>query len=223
VVCPKCDAKLRLREESAGRQVKCAACGKLIDVPADPRPAESSGAGDRKRPIRQAPLEQEQGNFGWLLWLLGGAAVLLAIGIAIGAVLLHKWVNAESANLPPIVKPTVYPSTEPPPKPAPILDERKSVPPGAEWSREVTSQFGGALPFRITSQGPFAVRVVTKRAYEAARNKAPVQKQDVLLTADSKDNEYEARVTLPGGKSYFIIQNKSTNAAELHLQCFPRY
>jgi hypothetical protein len=203
--------------------VKCSACGKLIDVPEEPRPAEGNTAGNRKRPKRQVPRELEQGNLGWLLWTLCGAAVLVAIGIAIGLVLLYKWVNAESTNLPPIVKPTVSPSTEPPPKPAPILDERKSVPPGAEWSREVTSQFGGALPFRITSQGPFSVTVVTKRGYEAGRNKAPVQKKDVLLTAESKGNEYEDRVTLPGGQSYFIIANKSMNAAEIHLQCFPRY
>jgi predicted Zn finger-like uncharacterized protein len=219
VVCPNCDAKLRLRDELAGRTVKCSACGEPIDVPEDRQPAE----GARGRPKRQASREPEKGGLGVVLWLLGGVALLLAIGIVFGVVRVYKWANAESTNLPAIVKATDPSSADPPRKPAPMLDERKTLQPGTEWSREVTSQFGGALPFRISSQGPFSLTVVNKRGYDAARSKAAIDKNDVLLTADSKGTEYEDRVTLPGGRSYFIIANKSTNAAEIHLECFPRY
>jgi hypothetical protein len=49
----------------------------------------------------------------------------------------------------------------------PFLDEKKQVPAHLEWNREVTSRTGGTITFRVTSQGPFAVTVVTGKGYQA--------------------------------------------------------
>ena len=45
---------------------------------------------------------------------------------------------------------------------APFLDAKKQVPSRREWNKEVGSRQGGAISFRVTSQGPFAVTVVTE-------------------------------------------------------------
>ncbi|MGO8751256.1 MAG: hypothetical protein ACLQNE_35360 [Thermoguttaceae bacterium] len=42
---------------------------------------------------------------------------------------------------------------------APFLDAKKQVPSRREWNKEVVARQGGAISFRVTSQGPFAVTV----------------------------------------------------------------
>ncbi len=44
----------------------------------------------------------------------------------------------------------------------PFLDAKKQVPSRREWNKEVVSRQGGAISFRLTSQGAFAVTVVTE-------------------------------------------------------------
>jgi hypothetical protein len=104
-----------------------------------------------------------------------------------------------------------------------FMDEKKEIPPHLEWNREVVSRSGGAIKFRVTSQGPFAVTVVTDKGYKAmmAKNKGGFTKTDILLTVDSKENTYEGKVTIPAGSSYFIIENQSDKKVEFHLECFP--
>jgi hypothetical protein len=105
----------------------------------------------------------------------------------------------------------------------PFLDEKKDVPPHLEWNKEVTSRNGGTISFRVESQGPFAVTIVTDKGYKAmaTKNKSAFTKTDVLLTVDSKTNNYEGSVTIPAGSSWFIIENQTDKNAEIHLQCFP--
>ena len=104
-----------------------------------------------------------------------------------------------------------------------FLDEKKEIPPHLEWNKEVTSRNGGTISFRVESQGPFAVTVVTDKGYKAmlAKNKSGFNKADVLLTVDSKENTHEGKVTIPAGSSYFIIENQTDKKVEMHLQCFP--
>jgi hypothetical protein len=104
-----------------------------------------------------------------------------------------------------------------------FLDEKKEVGPRLEWNREVTARSGGMISFRVTSQGPFAVTVVTEKGYKALQggDKNAFDKRDVLLTVDSKEPSHEGKVTLPAGSSYFIIENQTDKKMELHLQCFP--
>jgi hypothetical protein len=105
---------------------------------------------------------------------------------------------------------------------ATFLDEEKEVPPRLEWNREVGSRQGGTFPFRVTSQGPFALTVVTDRGYKALQkgDRQSFKKEDVLLTVDSKGPTLDGEVTIPPGSSYFIIENHADKAVRLHLQCF---
>ena len=103
-----------------------------------------------------------------------------------------------------------------------FLDKKKKIPPRLEWNTNVISKSGGTFSFRVTSQGPFAVTVVTDAGYQAIQNKNQkgFNKADVLLTADSRNPTYEGKVTVPAGASWFIIENQADKEVELHLQCF---
>jgi hypothetical protein len=77
------------------------------------------------------------------------------------------------------------------------------------------------MSFRVTSQGPFAVIVVTDKAHKAIKtNDRKAMKEGLLLTVDSKATTYEGKVNLPAGSSHFIIENQTDKKVELHLQCF---
>lgn len=103
---------------------------------------------------------------------------------------------------------------------APFLDQKKQVPPRGEWNKDIVSRRGGAVLFRVTSQGPFAVTVVTDRAYKALVGGGDLRKEDGLLSIDSKGPAFEGRVTVPPGSSWFIIENQARQTVEMHLQCF---
>jgi hypothetical protein len=103
-----------------------------------------------------------------------------------------------------------------------FLDQKKEVPPRKEWTREVVSRGGGTFTFRVASQGPFAVTVITDKGYKALQggDRNPVAKEDVLLTVDSKEPTLEKSITVPAGSSWFIIENQTDKNVEIHLQCF---
>jgi hypothetical protein len=102
-----------------------------------------------------------------------------------------------------------------------FLDQKKEVPARKEWTREVTSRSGGPFTFRVASQGPFAVTVITDKGYKALQSgKGKPAKDDVLLTVDCKEPTLEKSVTVPPGSSWFIIENQTDKSVEIHLQCF---
>jgi hypothetical protein len=45
--------------------------------------------------------------------------------------------------------------------------------------------------------------------------------KDLLMTADSRGSGYEGKVTVPAGRSWFIIENRSGKKVELRLVCSP--
>src|SRR5437016_1166319 len=65
-------------------------------------------------------------------------------------------------NAPPVVNPA---SPQPTGTGTPFLDQKKEVGPHLEWNREVTSRSGGTFNFRVTSQGPFSVTIITDKGY----------------------------------------------------------
>jgi hypothetical protein len=105
-----------------------------------------------------------------------------------------------------------------------FLDQKKEIGPHLEWNREIISRRGGTITFRVTSQGPFGVMVVTAQAWKAMQsgNDKAISKTDVLLSLDSKGPTHEGKVTLPAGSFYFILENQSNNKVEFHLECFPQ-
>lgn len=104
----------------------------------------------------------------------------------------------------------------------PFLDKKMPVPAGLEWSTNIVSKKGGPFTFRLESQGPFAVTLVTEAGFQAMKNndQKNFKKSDVLLTVDSKTNSYENKVSAPPGVSWFIIENHAGKNVEFHLQCF---
>ena len=115
------------------------------------------------------------------------------------------------------------PSSGPQSPARPFLDQKKSVPPHLEWTREVTSRNGGAISFRVESQGPFAITVVTDRALKAMKSgdRNPIDKSEILLTADSNGPSHEGKLTLPAGSSWFILENRADKPVEFHIECSP--
>jgi hypothetical protein len=111
----------------------------------------------------------------------------------------------------------------PSPRARAFLDQTKEVPPGLEWAKEVMARKAAPIAFRIDSQGPFSVTVVSGAGYQAlmAGDRKSFNRSDGLLTADSDGPTYEGTVAMPAGSSYFIIKNRSSKPVEFHLQCFP--
>jgi hypothetical protein len=103
---------------------------------------------------------------------------------------------------------------------AAFLDAKKQVPSRREWNKEVGSRQGGAISFRVTSQGPFAVTVITDRGRKALLGGGKMMREDGLFTIDSKAPTFEGKVMLPPGSSWFIIENQANQTVEIHLECF---
>jgi hypothetical protein len=101
----------------------------------------------------------------------------------------------------------------------PFLDATFDVPSGKEWNKDVIARKGGTISFRVTSQGPFAVTVVTDKGRKALMSGGKVDKADILLTENSKEAMFEGKVTLPAGKSWFIIENQTKKSAKIRLEC----
>jgi hypothetical protein len=103
-----------------------------------------------------------------------------------------------------------------------FLDQKKETPAGLEWNHEVASRNGGAMSFRVDSQGPFSVTIITGQGYQALMSggRKPLP-SDVLLTTDSQGPTFEGKAQLPAGSSWFIIANRAKKAVEFRLQCFP--
>ena len=72
----------------------------------------------------------------------------------------------------------------------------------------------------MTSDGPFAVTVITDKGYKAIKMGKTLTKQDLLPTVDSKDPRFEGKATVPAGSSWFIIENQTDKNVTIHLQCF---
>jgi hypothetical protein len=101
----------------------------------------------------------------------------------------------------------------------PFLDQTQEVPAGREWTREVTSRAGGPMTFRVESQGSFTVTIITDKGMQAVRGGSGPAQEDLLMTADSRGNTHEGKITLPAGSSWFIIENHAGRPATLRLVC----
>jgi hypothetical protein len=105
----------------------------------------------------------------------------------------------------------------------PFLDMKRKVPPMLEWNQDVISQKSNAtMSFRVESQGPFSVIVITGDAHQKlmAGNDKALAKSDMLFDANSEGPTFEGKVTVPAGSVFFIIGNRDKNEVEFHLQCF---
>ncbi len=104
-----------------------------------------------------------------------------------------------------------------------FIDEKHEVPPGMEWNREAIARGPGTISYRVESQGPFSVTILTGAAFKSlmAKDMKAINRADVLFTADFPGPTYEGKVTLPAGSTYFMLKNGSSKPVQFHLQCFP--
>ncbi|MFN7139606.1 MAG: hypothetical protein ACK4UN_09720 [Limisphaerales bacterium] len=103
-----------------------------------------------------------------------------------------------------------------------FLNESKQVPARMEWNREIVSKKEGQIRFVVSSPKPFAVTLVTDKAYKDMRKgvKRKLGKEDVLLSIDCKEPSFEKTLSLKPGSYHFIIENQSDKEVPIKLQCF---
>lgn len=80
--CPLCDEPMEIRNEMAGRRVRCIACDELIDVPQRSR-----------RRLRSADLSADDDGLSGTEWLLYTLALVFvpAVNIVASGVLYYVW------------------------------------------------------------------------------------------------------------------------------------
>jgi hypothetical protein len=203
----------------AGR-LRCPECKAIIDADHDER-------GDRREPsarvAKSNPTERAVGPGFWI-----GLATFVVIGTAVLIVLLIwflRWVQFEK----PSDIGEVYGGQPGPaaamPLPALVGDvnQTKTIATAAEWNREVFVRVGGDFAIEVSSQGPFALSIVSAEQFKASPDKrrAAFKKEQTLLTADSKQPTYRGNVTLPATTSYVIIENLAGKQVNVHLRITP--
>lgn len=103
-----------------------------------------------------------------------------------------------------------------------FLQQEKEVPPGLEWSREVVARASGSIRCNIRSLPPFAITLVTDRAFQASKrhDMSGTTKSDLLLAVDVTADEWEQEIQLPAAGSYwFIIENQTPGVSKINLRC----
>jgi hypothetical protein len=94
------------------------------------------------------------------------------------------------------------------------------VPARLEWNLDIISQRGGTISYRVTSQGPFTVTLVTAKGYKGLQEGGNPAPEELLVMLDCKGPTQEGSVSVPPGTSHFILENRTDKAVRMHLQCF---
>ena len=103
-----------------------------------------------------------------------------------------------------------------------IVEQTENTAAGIGWNKDIVLSRPGTVGFHVTSQGRFAVTIVTDKAYQALQrsDEKALAKQDVLYMRESEGYEMNGKVALPAGTWWFIIENRSEAAVDFHLKCF---
>ena len=88
----------------------------------------------------------------------------------------------------------------------------------------IATSRAGTLSVKVEGKGPFSIVLLADRSYKAAMKKdgGGVHREDLLLNARVPGASYSGEVKVPKGAAWFIIENRSGEAADFHLQCTPR-
>jgi hypothetical protein len=100
------------------------------------------------------------------------------------------------------------------------VDEAMRIPPRKEWLREIVARSPGTFEFRMTSQGPFSIIVMSDAGYQVLKSKKGTLKDKISLVVESAEPTYEGKVSVPAGKSWFLIENKTDTPVTFRLECF---
>ncbi len=103
-----------------------------------------------------------------------------------------------------------------------FLDQTKTVPAQQEWNREIVSEKGGSMRFRIDSVGPVSILLMTEKAYNGFMkgDLSGVQRSDMILDMPSVPPGFEKTVEIPAGSAWFILQNLYKEKVEIRLRCY---
>lgn len=130
--CPSCEHRLKVRDELAGRKVKCPSCGGGVLVPvgeededtaaaatAQPSRQERESPEDEERP-RKKKKKKQKSNKGLLIGLVIGGVVLVAVVVLVIVLNLPRGQASKgpvAENPPPKQNPVQQPVPQPQPHP----------------------------------------------------------------------------------------------------------
>jgi hypothetical protein len=129
--CPSCEHRLKVRDELAGRKVKCPSCGGGVAVPADAedeeaaaataRPSREAREADEDERPRKKKKKKKTSNKGLVIGLVVGGVALVAVTVLVIVLNLPRGQpNKEQvAENPPRKQEPVPQQPVPPPQPHP--------------------------------------------------------------------------------------------------------
>ncbi len=98
--------------------------------------------------------------------------------------------------------------------------QEKAVPPNLEWNREFICTNDSKLRFRVKSSEPLSISIIADRLYQAAKegNKAGIVREDMILTLDCIEPEFEGIVRIKKqGTYWFVLKNRSNKEVNMEL------
>ena len=121
-----------------------------------------------------------------------------------------------AANLPPRAALEVAAA------PQVLVDQTENTAAGIPWAKDIVLGRPATIGFHLTSQGRFAVTVVTDKAYQALQrsDEKALAKRDFLFMRESQGLEMDGRLAVPAGTSWFFIENRSDAPVDFHLKCY---
>jgi hypothetical protein len=132
--CPSCEHRLKVKDELAGRKVKCPSCGGGVLVPADEKDEDEAAAARPGRQAREESDEEERprkkkkkkkkGNKGLIIGLGIGAVALVAVVVVLVIVLNQPRSQSDKGKVAENPPPKKNPVQQPAPQPQPHPEQR---------------------------------------------------------------------------------------------------
>lgn len=103
-----------------------------------------------------------------------------------------------------------------------FLNEKRVVPAGAEWNREIIAKHDGNFRIAIVSDAPKGVVVVTSKAHKAilAKQMDSIDRSDIVLVADTTEKLLRRTVKLAKGSYVLMLENRASKPTETYLRCY---
>lgn len=171
VTCDECSESFSVKDEAAGKRIKCKACGAAVSVPVKgddddwlDEVAPARPAAPRRGPARPAPRASSGGVPAWL-WIVlggGGALILLCGGILFAFMRRGADPQVPNANNVPGQPPAIVP-----PAGAPGMNSPASVP-NVPWTASpdpatAAIEWPASWPSSITVNDPYPTIVFPSR------------------------------------------------------------
>ncbi len=194
LTCPSCERALKVKDELAGRKIKCPACGSVITVIAKEANSDARITAKKAQPARVSrddddePEEEERprkkrkkkgkSNLGLIIG--GGAAAVVVIAVVAFLLMRDTTPKKVVQNKPAPVEPQPKKVDEPPPKEEPVI-EKKAPAGAAARIREVTEV-----------QNVLRQLGVAYRNFEVSENRGPKNQQELspYYENNGQINEY---------------------------------